>query len=287
MSGIDTPTVNSSLADQDRLITVLDRRIPLRSLDALVQALRPAPDTCQLQGTAICLDANVFLRLSAHSKSEDIIDYLKSTHSAPLILPGQAIQEFWNNQLAAVETVSTALKKKFEQLKTEVAKIDKNFGTYAEEITNILDRFSAEHGHVYDEGTVRKTLGLMEMLQERAHVPYASRLAFNDIAVHRKKTKTPPGFKDEGDGDFYIWVDLLTGLLQVSAQAKNFNRVVFVSNDQKVDWSRAGIAHPVLVAEVRALVDVPFEIWTIDKLASEIDKAITGTTEGVKEDRTE
>jgi hypothetical protein len=38
------------------------------------------------------------------------------------------------------------------------------------------------------------------------------------------------------------------------------------------DWSRAGVAHPLLVAEVQAFVGVPFEIWTIAKLAAEIAK---------------
>jgi hypothetical protein len=111
------------------------------------------------------------------------------------------------------------------------------------------------------------------MLQKRASVPYAPRLRFREIAAQRKKTKTPPGFKDEGDGDFFIWVDLLTGLQQARLEGQEFERAVFISHDQKVDWSRAGIAHPILVAEVKALVDVPFEIWNIQKLAGEIARA--------------
>ena len=84
---------------------------------------------------------------------------------------------------------------------------------------------------------------------------------------------TPPGFRDNGDGDFFIWVDLLTGLLEAQALGKEYRRVALVSLDKKVDWSRAGIAHPILVAEVRTLLNVPFEIWTIDRLSAEIAKA--------------
>lgn len=273
LSGTEKVEPHSDALHQEQLIRVLDRQTSLESLDALVSALRPAPNTISLERTAIGFDANVFLRLSGHAKSEDIIDYLSSTHSAPLILPGQAIQEFWNNQLQAVDTVVSGLRKRFDSLKTDFGKVDKNFGDYAAQIDELLDKFSSEHGHVYEEATVRKTLALLEMLQQRALVPYAPRLRFREIATQRKKTKTPPGFKDDGDGDFFIWVDLLTGLQQAKAAGQAYERAVLVSLDQKVDWSRAGIAHPILVAEIKALVGVPFEIWTIEKLSSEIARA--------------
>jgi hypothetical protein len=68
----------------------------------------------------------------------------------------------------------------------------------------------------------------------------------------------------------FIWVDLLTGLLEAQSKGEAYGRVALVSLDKKVDWSRAGMAHPILVAEVRALLNVPFEIWTLDKLAEQI-----------------
>ncbi|CCJ05880.1 PIN-like domain-containing protein [Methylocystis sp. SC2] len=258
------------------MIDLLDRRTDLDVLGALADAIHPLAegDTFAIEHTAIALDANVFLRLSGHPKSADIIDYLGSRHSAPLILPGQAVQEFWNNQLQAVDTVSSSLKKKFDGLKTDFARVDSNFGPYASEIGDLLEQFSSEHGHVYDEATVRKTEALFEVLQKRALVPYVSRQCFREIADQRKRTKTPPGFKDEGDGDFFIWVDMLAGLLQAQQNGKEFARVVLVSQDKKTDWSRAGKAHPVLVAEVKSLVRVPFEIWTTDQLAQEIGGAV-------------
>ncbi|MBR1086828.1 hypothetical protein JQ621_04985 [Bradyrhizobium manausense] len=255
---------------QRRLISVLDRQVACDSLNALVSAMKPDPATVALDETAIGLDANVFLRLASHTKSADIIDYLGSRHTAPLILPGQAIQEFWNNQLQVVDTVAATLRKQFESFKSSLAKVDSNFGDYVEQIEGLLDQFSDEHGHVYEEATVRRTLSLLEVLTRKASVSYAPRAPFHDIGILRKKTKTPPGFRDDGDGDFYIWVDLLIGLLQAQLEGGNYQRVVLVSLDKKVDWSRAGVAHPILVAEVRALLQVPFEIWTIEKLAKEI-----------------
>lgn len=255
-----------------RLISVLDRQVACDSLAALISAIKTEPINIDLAATAIGLDANVFLKLTSHPKSLDIVDYLSSRHSSPLILPGQAIQEFWNNQLHAVDTVAATLKKNFDALKRTLASVDKNFGDYSTEIDALLEQFSAEHGHIYDSGTIRKTLALLETLASRATVPYASRTKYQDIAHSRKSTKTPPGFKDEGDGDFFIWVDLLLGLQSAQTEKKAFARVVLVTEDKKIDWSRAGVAHPILVAEVKALFDVPFEVWTIDQLASEIAK---------------
>jgi len=250
---------------QQRLIT-----LTCDSLGALVSAMKPDTTATELQNTAIGLDASVFLRVASHAKSADIIDYLGSRHAGPLVLPGQAIQEFWNNQLQVVDTVAASLRRQFDTFKGSLSKVDRNFGSYVGQIDALLDQFSAEHGHVYDEATVRKTLSLFEVLAKKASVTYAPRTMFHDIGMLRKKTKTPPGFRDDGDGDFFIWVDLLTGLLEAQANGEKYGRVVFISLDKKVDWSRAGMAHPILVAEVRALLNVPFEIWTIDKLAAEI-----------------
>jgi hypothetical protein len=258
---------------EERLFSVLDRQAKCDPLSALVSAIRPVEAAViSLADTAIGLDANVFLRLAGHPKSADVVDYLSSGHTAPLILPGQAIQEFWNNQLQVVDTVSATLKKQFEAFKSAIAKAGVSFGDLSQ-IELLLDQFNVEHGHLYDEATVRKTLILLELLAKRALVPYAPRLRYQEIARLRKRTRTPPGFKDDGDGDFFIWIDLLTGLQQAQADGQKFSRAVFVSLDKKIDWSRAGIAHPILVAEVKALLDVPFEIWTPDRLVTEIANA--------------
>ena len=260
---------SQDLEDQRRLIELLDRKTEIKALDSLVSALGNVKSNVELRETAIAFDANVFLRLGTHSKSADIIDYL-SANEAPVVLPGQAIQEFWNNQFSAVETVSVSLKKKFDSLRSDVEKIEQGPSEFSARFGELLEDFESGYGHWYDETTVKKTVKVLEFLQDRARVPFASRLPFFTIAALRKKSKTPPGFKDEGDGDFFIWVDLLTGLLQARRDGEHFSRVVLVSNDQKIDWSRAGVAHPILAAEVHALLNVPFEIWNLDRLAKEV-----------------
>ena len=71
----------------------------------------------RMSSTAIAIDTNVFLRMAGHKHREDMIDYLVSQHEAPIILPGQVIQEFWNNHLGAVDTVAKRLQNDFEKFK--------------------------------------------------------------------------------------------------------------------------------------------------------------------------
>jgi hypothetical protein len=163
---------------EEQLIAVLDRGKACDSLAALVSAMKRETSPASLEDTAIGLDANVFLRLAGHPKSADIIDYLSSRHSAPLILPGQAIQEFWNNQLQVVDTVAVSLRKQFENFKAALSKVDKDLVEQVTEVGGLLDRFSAEYGHVYDEATVHKTVTLMDAVVNKAAVPYATRGKF-------------------------------------------------------------------------------------------------------------
>jgi hypothetical protein len=268
--GTDDLAMDLTQLEQD-LVGVLSRQTPSEPLAALVAALKPEASRVSLAETAIGFDSSVFLRLSAHPKSEDLIDYLRSKHAGPLILPGQAIQEFWNNQLHVVDTIATNVKKKFDAFQSELKKVDPYFSQYAEKIEALLEEFRTQHGHVYDEATVRKTIAVLELLQSRASVPYASRTVLKDVAAYRKKTRTPPGFKDDGDGDFFIWADFLTGLQLARVKGAKFRRAILVTRDQKTDWSRAGIAHPILAAEVNALLGISFEIWSDEKLGTEIE----------------
>ena len=52
-----------------------------------------------------------------------------------------------------------------------------------------------------------------------------------------------------------------------------FDNVILVSNDRKIDWSREGIAHPILSAELNALLSVPFETWDVSKLVQKVAAA--------------
>lgn len=254
-----------------KLESVLDRQSQINSLEALYFAAvnknkaRPLVET-----VAIGIDANVFLKLVGHKKGPDIADYLRTEFAGPLIVPGQAVQEFWNNRLSAIDTQATLLKKKFIEFKKEAEKltVDPELGTYVSDMEDTLARFDSDFGYLYDSSTLRSTLTLIEGLKDKAILSYVPRLKFYGIARHRKNTKTPPGFRDEADndGDFYIWADFLYGLLLAKAKGKKFSHAVIVTQDKKPDWSREGVAHPILSAEVQKLVNVPFDVWTIEEL---------------------
>ena len=255
----------------EELLSVFNRRTNIDALRALVDALDPKQAEVSLSNTALGLDANVFLRLADHNKSALVVDYLSGIHKAPLILPGQAVQEFWNNQTEAVATVSKKLESNFKNFKNAVESIDDDFGEYLAKIETLLSEFSSEHGSVYEEATVKKTALVMDNLQASAVATFCPRIPLLELAAHRNKTKTPPGFKDSGDGDFFIWADFLYGLRNMQHQGMKFDRAVLVTNDTKKDWSRDGVAHPILAAEAYALLEVPFETWTLKQLIEEIE----------------
>ena len=253
-----------------RVLSVLNRDVELDALDALVFALKPSYPPATLDKTAIAIDANVLLRLNVNPRGADVVDYLSTTHAGPLLLPGQVIQEFWNNQFLAVDSLSSGIRKKFEGLRSDVQKVDGSFGGYGTRFEQLLDEFIGEFGHLYDEATTRRVIALFSALKQKAVVPYAPRSVFFEMAASRQRTRTPPGFKDDGDGDFFVWVDLLLGLQRLKDDGAVFDRVILVSNDRKLDWSREGTPHPILLAEMKALTGASLEMQTSDELAKEL-----------------
>lgn len=145
--------------------------------------------------------------------------------------------------------------------------MDSEFGDYASRFDSLIDEFNAEFGYVFDENSTRRARLFLELLQEKAKVPFVSRSALFQTAQARKRTKTPPGFKDTTDGDFYVWADLLLGLAEMKEEGAVFQRVALVTMDKKIDWSRQGGPHPILSAEVGAICGADFETITINELA--------------------
>lgn len=267
---MDSGASQSTDAIIGRMIEVFDRRVEIPALDCLISALKPNTDTSSLDGAAIAIDANAVLRIPQHRNSSDIIDYLSVQHSGPVVLPGQVIQEYWNNQLAAVDTVSKGMQKKFDAFKAEVDRYDQTHGEAFTKIADGLETFKYDNSELFHPDTVHKTLTFMETLAEKAIVPFAPRTAFHLVAEHRKRVKTPPGFRDDGDGDFYVWVDILFGLLSITVTGEVPSRLILVTNDGKIDWCREGEAHPLLCAEAKVLLGTDFEIWTLDKFSRAI-----------------
>lgn len=260
---------------EQSLLAILDRGQPLNALAALEYSLNTSAalnSDLLLADTAICFDTNILLKLASHSKSAEVMDYLSTRHNAPLIIPGQVIQEFWNNHVGSLKTVAEEVEKKLNDLQKTIEQLDPD-SPLAAAIFEIRTRTLDEYNFLYDAGLVSKTKSMFASLSTRAMVPFARRSLFAKTAELRKITKTPPGFRDHGHGDFYVWVDLLTGLQQARLSESNFVRVALITNDEKPDWVRNGMAHPILSSEVTSLFDVPLEIWKLDRLIDEVAKA--------------
>lgn len=244
---------------------VLNRDI---SLDALEFLHRSVFATREIDTTAKAIvfgfDTNAIYRLGLGSQGDDNLDYLRTRHAGPIIVPGQTLQEVWNNQLAGIQPLAKTLHTKLQELGTEIEKLDQRFGATGEAAKNAIAALLAEYGELFDERAQASFQTTLELLMLKAVVPYVPRLEFQALAHVRNTTKTPPGFRDSGDGDFFVWADFLYGLKQLDTDS--LDAVVFVTNDKKPDWSRGGLAHPILAAEVFAIAPKPFELWTLSQL---------------------
>jgi hypothetical protein len=249
-----------------RVYNVLNRYVPVPALEELRNGLDPARRPALGADTAFALgfDTNAAYRLGIGARGADALDYLRAKHRGPVVVPGQTVQEIWNNLLSAVEPKAKRLRKKFEELESEIQAADQTLGASGELVREAIDELVRTHGDWIDpasQAAFDDTLDVFSKVGVASQVP---RSDFARLAEIRKATKTPPGFHDSvGYGDFFVWADFLYGVS--SADESTYSAVVFVTNDVKPDWSRNGVAHPVLVAEARAVRDVPFRLWTLDE----------------------
>lgn len=271
MSGINEAQVRREALEQ--IIEVLDRRIPASGPSA-VKALSSAMSTPQGEGkdikhAAFTIDSSALLRMARDPKNYDVIDFLL-TLDTPTVLPGQTLQEFWNNRLEYVHTIGSEFSKRFAPFQDYIKRSAGKFGTLEQELNDWLNKVEEEFLHRYDEPTARSVSKLISLLEGNILCDFAPRELLSHVAEQRKKTKTPPGFRDSADnyGDFYVWTDTLYSL-QIYATNRggvDFNQVILISNDQKLDWISHDIPHPALTSEIACLFHVPFQIWTYEKL---------------------
>lgn len=190
------------------------------------------------------------------------------------MIPGQSIQEFWNNRYNVVPSLAKNLKSSFDTFSSKIDELDGDFGDYKEKFLRLMDSFENDHGHVFDEQTISKTFRMLEALQAKSQVPYVNREIFQPFAVHRQNTKTPPGFRDKlgNDGDFFVWLDTLRGVQILLQRGARPAWLVFVTNDKKDDWSRDGMPHPVLTAELKAICGIDLCIVDLKKFLSLVER---------------
>lgn len=275
MSGINEAQVRSEALEQ--IIEVLDRRLPASgpsAVKALSNAMTTQPgEGRDIKNAAFAIDSSALLRMARDPKNYDVIDFLL-TLDTPTVLPGQTIQEFWNNRLDYVHTIGSEFSKRFTPFQDYIKRSAGKFGALEQELNDWLGKVEDEFLHRYDEPTTRKVAKLLSLLEGNILCDFAPRELFSHVAEQRKKTKTPPGFKDSADnyGDFYVWTDTLYSL-QIYTKNRNdinFDQLILISNDEKLDWISNDTPHPALTSEVACLFRVPFQIWTYEKLKSAV-----------------
>ena len=170
----------------ERILSILERRTELEVLPALIHAIKSNQPTATLADSAIVIDANAVLRIPGHRKSSDIIDYLGAVHAKPVVLPGQVIQEFWNNQLSGVITVFKGVRNKFVELEKEASKAIESGISGMENIRSSLEDFKKDNEHLFDVDLVQKTSSFLETMNSKARVPHAPRVGLHEIASQRK-----------------------------------------------------------------------------------------------------
>jgi hypothetical protein len=256
------------------LLELLSWSTDLVPIDLLVSSVR-GNDVAKLSAdAAISFDANVFLKIGKGSRASELIDYLAGPHNGPIIVSAQGLLELWNNHLSSIDTLTSKLKKQLEDINKSIEEIDAGYSELRDGASSLVRSFQSEYGHVFSPTTQVDLLALLEMLSEKAISSQVDRAAFSPLAAMRKRFKAPPGFKDDGDGDFFVWVELLNGLLMAKEQSRHFDSVLLVTDDTKKDWSTGGTPHPILAAEVRALVDVPFYVMPLADLKKAVREAV-------------
>lgn len=277
------PSSKTSVASLDPLASVhrvLNRVDPISSLIELrrgVASERPSRFNPEMP-FAVGFDTNAVFRLGLGPRGADAVDYLANSHQGPVIIPGQTIQEVWNNSLSAVLPQAKVVRKKLDELEGEMLKVNQHLGEEAAAVREAISDLIALRGDWVDPaalGTFEQTL---ESLLAAGLAYYVPREQFAALAQVRRDTKTPPGFEDSGFGDFFVWADFLFG---VASAPKEFDSLVFVTNDAKRDWSRNGVSHPILVAEAEAVGGVPFELWTLAQFQNFASSVINSTSPGI------
>jgi hypothetical protein len=266
----------SSPAELLRKIIYREISVPLLPpLESAIGAAVPF-DFASLSRAAVCLDTNLLFKALASSKRDELIDYFRARHAGPLIVSAQSMQEFWNNYHNVLDTIAKGVENKVGDLEKSLNGLDGMFDEYKDKIISVLEDFKHDNEHLFSKDLKKQVLAFIAVLREKGLESEAPRALFHDAAARRKASKVPPGFKDSGDGDFYVWLDFLYGLLLAKenlVEGGGFAKAILVTADRKIDWVKGNAAHPVLVAEVAAAVQVPFEIWSLKDLLRGINES--------------
>ena len=256
----------------DVLAALLDRTTTIDVVQAFREAIGDGGDMgADSSAVAFILDTNAIFHVAKGENADLVLDFLTSRHEGPLVLPSQAVTEFWNNRVREIEVPVEAIERLIGQIEAKLKVLDDlDFSATAVAVRTVLAEFKNENMLVFDPQVRRTVDAAMEQLAGKALVPQVPRGRFSQIAAARNRDKTPPGFKDgsSSDGDFYIWAEGLLAIIEHNCDASQcaVDRAVLVTDDRKKDWSTRGSLHPVLRAEAAA-IGVVAECWSVEQLS--------------------
>lgn len=248
-----------------RAIGELDWMTPLR---AHVSQAIPAT------WAAIGFDTNALkkLRRLQPATRAETLTYLQSK-SVPIILPGQAVQEFWNNHGLFAKDVQN-LEGETRRLAARYEKLGSGDGKVAlERLVAVALEIADEVADSQNPRLLEESLELWELLMSEARIAQVPRSKYLELGKARLASGIAPGFADEkkranGLGDFYVWADFLFGLLELrlSEASAVDTTIVFVTDDGKEDWLSSGVPHPTLLGETYHLTGRTLQVLSTDKL---------------------
>lgn len=226
---------------------------------------------------AVGLDTNALKILRQDTILASSLAAWIASETIPLVVPGQALQEFWNNHRAFIRGSET-LERDLQTLSNNVKKIatgttNDELLERMNEIGEALRAFERVSLEVRDPELFKKSAAVWTELATVATVPHVPRSEFHELGQARFGSKTPPGFEDLDKfprhlGDFYVWADFLYGLLLAkNAGRLRAGRVIFFTDDAKQDWLTSGRPHPTLAAEMLLLIGQPLQILSPTRIS--------------------
>lgn len=252
--------------------SVLNRQVPVDTLVNLVESFsneRPPTAEAVLFG----FDTNAIFEVGRRgNRGATAVDEISRRKGKGLVLPGQVVQELWNNHFSASGPKLKPLKRKYTEVIDELNsagflssdEFDGAARTVERTIDKLDDWVDPESLRIFSE-TLKALVGI-------GCATYVPRFEFSELANVRHATKTPPGFDDKGvnHGDFFVWADFLLGVAR--SDLNHVDSIVFVTQEKKRDWRVNGRTHPILTAEATAVSERPFALWDVDEF---VEYAVT------------
>jgi hypothetical protein len=225
--------------------------------------------------SAIGFDTNSLKKLRRYplATRSTILAYADGK-GASIVIPAQAVQEYWNNHGAFVQDAHR-LENATKKLASQYSSLQDSAGAKAtlERLAREILDLAGEVEDSQNENLLRGSVEFWESLLPSSTVAHVPRGEFAEIGQARMASGVAPGFADErkganGLGDFFIWADFLLGLLELDLPpcTPAESTVVFVTDDVKEDWLSSGVPHPTLLGEVYELTGRTLTILATDDL---------------------